>query len=113
MHPKEVSTTRNHDRRQIDAIWGIYPPWSESLISVAEGEKVNIAKRLPGSLESYRCLIPIDCWHQYAGKLQDHKYRFQASDGEPLLMAGDSFAGAKKPQQSLYYSSKSRRGEDS
>lgn len=94
VRPGEVVITLDQDRRRIDATWGICPPGSPgspSVVSVAKGEKVNIDKTFAGAFESYRCLIPIDCWYQWTGELRDQKYRFQIGDGEPLLMAGILF----------------------
>lgn len=96
VRPEQVVATVDHQRRQVNAVWGICPPWTNSLISVAEGEKVNITKTFAGAFESYRCLIPVDCWYQWAGELHDQKYRFQLGDGEPLLMAGVLFPSRKE-----------------
>ncbi len=86
--------------QQLDTKWGIKPAWSKRLIINAQAETANKKKTFSHSFQNRRCLVPCSGWYEWRREGDSHKqkYLFQASNEQPVLMAGIWFEQENTPQ---------------
>ncbi len=85
---------------QFDTKWGIKPAWSKRLLINAQAETANSKKTFAHSYHHRRCLVPCSGWYEWRSEGGSHKqkYLFQASNEQPILMAGIWFEHEDTPQ---------------
>jgi putative SOS response-associated peptidase YedK len=77
---------------QLDACWGIKPPWSKGLLINAQAETVAHKKTFAQAFEVRPCLVPCSGWFEWHGDARGkQKYLFQSARRTPLFMAAIYF----------------------
>jgi putative SOS response-associated peptidase YedK len=89
-----VATIINTDSKyhQVNAMWGIKPSWSKTLIINAQAETVATKPTFKQSFQYQRCLVPCNGWFEWRNEEgKKVKYLFEHTNQMPLYMAGILF----------------------